>query len=144
MSKGRALGVLLVSLVWIGTMGIAGARAEAAPVRPPVLSVKLIGVVDPVGVTGVIENEKVTNDAVAFIRSIADRWNRNADWAEKAVRDAISAPAEQALQLHVVDIVVPSTGELLSLVGGCGARTESVYTTGLLRGKTDLGAPAIC
>src|SRR5437879_2472011 len=61
-----------------------------------------IGAAHPVGVSGIVENEKVTNDAAAFIRSLADRWNRNPDWAEKAVRDAISAPAEQAVQPHVV------------------------------------------
>src|SRR5207302_6816490 len=78
-----------------------------------------IGAAHPVGVTGVIENEKVTNDAAAIIRSLADRWDRNPDWAEKAVRDAISAPAEQAVQLHVVAALSASDRGLLGNVGGC-------------------------
>src|SRR5438045_8386254 len=55
-----------------------------------------IGAAHPVGVSGVIENEKVTNDAAAFIRSLADRWGRNADWAEQAVRAAVSLSSEEA------------------------------------------------
>src|SRR5437867_6123215 len=57
-----------------------------------------IGAAHPVGVAGAIEQGKVTNDAAAFIRSLADQWHRNADWAEKAVRNSISAPDDQALQ----------------------------------------------
>src|SRR5437773_11343596 len=45
-----------------------------------------IGAAHPVGVSGAIELDKVTNDAAAFIRSLADRWHRNASWAEDAVR----------------------------------------------------------
>src|SRR5207253_9037637 len=52
-----------------------------------------IGAAHPVGVSGVIESEKVTNDAVAYIRSLAERWNRNADFAERAVRDSQSISA---------------------------------------------------
>jgi membrane-bound serine protease (ClpP class) len=81
-----------------------------------------IGAAHPVGVSGVIEQEKVTNDAAAFIRSLAERSHRNADWAERAVRDAISASAEQALQLHVVDFIADSTRSLLDMVGRCGSQ----------------------
>src|SRR5207245_5123873 len=78
-----------------------------------------IGAAHPVGVSGAIESEKVTNDAAAFIRSLAERWHRNADWAERAVRDAISASDDQALSLHVVDIVAPGTPSLFHAAGGC-------------------------
>jgi membrane-bound serine protease (ClpP class) len=72
-----------------------------------------IGAAHPVGVSGAIEQAKVTNDAAAFIRSLAQRQGRNADWAEKAVRDSISADAASAVNLHVVDRVAPSLQEML-------------------------------
>jgi len=72
-----------------------------------------IGAAHPVGVSGAIEQTKVTNDAAAFIRSLALRQGRNADWAEKAVRDSISADAASAVNLHVIDRVAPSLQTLL-------------------------------
>jgi membrane-bound serine protease (ClpP class) len=77
-----------------------------------------IGAAHPVGVSGAIEQAKVTNDAAAFIRSLAERWDRNADWAEKAVRDSVSISDEEAVKLHVVDLIAPSTKELLSALDG--------------------------
>ena len=58
--------------------------------------------------------KKVTNDAVAYIRGLAEMRGRNADWAEKAVREAVSLPAEQALKLKVIDIVAKDVPDLLS------------------------------
>ena len=80
-----------------------------------------IGAAHPVGVSGAIEQAKVTNDAAAFIRSLAQRQGRNAGWAENAVRESVSADAASALDLHVVDFVAPSLPALLDQVGGCGA-----------------------
>lgn len=59
------------------------------------------------------EIRKVTNDAVAYIRALAERRGRNAGWAEKAVRDAVSASDQEALKLHVVDMVAPNLAQLL-------------------------------
>jgi membrane-bound serine protease (ClpP class) len=87
-----------------------------------------IGAAHPVGVSGVIENEKVTNDAAAFIRSLADRWGRNADWAEKAVRDAISASADDALAMHVVDYIASSTRAVVDDVPMCSRLAGSPPT----------------
>jgi membrane-bound serine protease (ClpP class) len=61
---------------------------------------------------------KATNDAVAFIRSLAELRGRNADWAEKAVREAASLSANAALQEHVVDLVARDPAELLKRVDG--------------------------
>ncbi len=64
------------------------------------------------------EMRKVTNDAIAFIRSLAERRGRNADWAEQAVRNAASISDQQALKLHVIDLTAPDLPQLLSEVDG--------------------------
>ena len=56
---------------------------------------------------------KATNDAVALIRSLAELRGRNADWAEKAVREAASLSASAALQANVIDLVARNPAELL-------------------------------
>ncbi|MET2825798.1 NfeD family protein [Mesorhizobium shangrilense] len=61
---------------------------------------------------------KVTNDAVALIRSLAELRGRNADWGEKAVREAASLSASAALQQHVIDFIANDTTELLLLADG--------------------------
>lgn len=75
--------------------------------------------------TGDTEMRKVTNDAVAYIRALAERRDRNADWAEKAVRDAVSVSAEEALKLHVVDLVAPDVPALLADVDGRSVETSA-------------------
>ncbi len=57
--------------------------------------------------------EKITNDAVANIRAMARRHGRNADWAEKAVRQAVSITEEEAVRLKVVDFVADDINDLL-------------------------------
>ncbi len=75
-----------------------------------------IGAAHPVGVAGAIEQQKATNDAAAFIRSLAQQWGRNADWAEQAVRRSISVSAQDAVRLNVVDEIAPSIPSLLTQV----------------------------
>ena len=77
-----------------------------------------IGAAHPVGVAGAIEQKKVTNDAVAYIQSLANRNGRNAEWAKEAVVDAVSIPAEEALQENVIDLIAPSIHSLLSDIDG--------------------------
>lgn len=62
--------------------------------------------------------EKVTNDAVAFIRSIAEKRGRNAEWAEKAVRESASVPASEALELNVIDVIATDVDSLLAWIDG--------------------------
>jgi membrane-bound serine protease (ClpP class) len=71
------------------------------------------------------EMRKVTNDAVAYIRALAERRGRNADWAEKAVRDAVSVSADEALKLHVIDLVAPDIPALLADVDGRKVETAA-------------------
>ncbi|HEX5353080.1 MAG TPA: nodulation protein NfeD [Rhodanobacteraceae bacterium] len=71
------------------------------------------------------EMRKVANDAVAYIRALAERRGRNADWAEKAVRDAVSVSDQQALKLHVVDMIAPNLQVLLADVDGRSVETSA-------------------
>jgi len=67
----------------------------------------------------------VLNDAVAFIRSLAQMRGRNADWAERAVRDAATLTAQEALQQHVIDVVARDVPDLLSQLDGRVVRVGS-------------------
>jgi membrane-bound serine protease (ClpP class) len=62
--------------------------------------------------------EKITNDAVAFITSIAEKRHRNVQWAEKAVRESASIPANEALKLNVINVVSPNLDSLLVWLNG--------------------------
>jgi len=62
--------------------------------------------------------EKVMNDAAAYIRSIAEAHGRNMDWAEQAVREAVSATEKEALELNVIDIVAADLNDLISQIHG--------------------------
>jgi membrane-bound serine protease (ClpP class) len=62
--------------------------------------------------------EKVVNDAAAYIRSIAEAHGRNMDWAEKAVRESVSATEQEALELNVIDIVATDLQDLIAKLEG--------------------------
>ncbi|MEW8562497.1 MAG: nodulation protein NfeD [Candidatus Thiodiazotropha sp.] len=64
------------------------------------------------------KTSKVVNDAAAYIRSLANLRKRNADWAEKAVREAASLSAEEALKQGVIDLVAADINSLLSELHG--------------------------
>jgi membrane-bound serine protease (ClpP class) len=70
--------------------------------------------------------KKVTNDAVAYIRGLAEMRKRNADWAEKAVREAVSLSAEQALKLKVIDHVAVDVPDLLKKLNKADAPVVEV------------------
>jgi membrane-bound serine protease (ClpP class) len=62
--------------------------------------------------------EKIVNDAVAGIKSVAKKRGRNAEWAEKAVRESVNITETEALQQKVIDYIVPSVDSLLAVVDG--------------------------
>ena len=62
--------------------------------------------------------QKIINDAVAYLRSLAELRGRNQEWAEKAVREAASVPANEALQLDIIDIVATGMADLLKQLHG--------------------------
>jgi len=72
----------------------------------------------PAPVAGDTMTKKIVNDAVAYIRSLAEMRGRNVDWAEQAVRDSVSLSSEEALQENVVDIIATDTNDLLTKVDG--------------------------
>ncbi len=61
---------------------------------------------------------KMVNDAVAYIKGLADRHGRNAKWAEQAVREAVSLTAQEALEAGVIDLIAASKEELLREMDG--------------------------
>ncbi len=62
--------------------------------------------------------KKVTHDAAAYIRGLAKLRGRNAEWGERAVREALSLPADEALRLKVIDFVAADVAELLQKLDG--------------------------
>lgn len=74
---------------------------------------------------------KAVNDAVAYIRSLAELRGRNADWAEAAVRDAASVSAERALELGVIEHVAPNFAALLEAIDGAAVELQSGQTVTL-------------
>ena len=125
-------------LVWVGP---AGARAGSAGVFITLAAdvaamhpASNIGAAHPVlGGGEDVEKQagkemarKIENDTAAFARSIAAARGRNADWAEKAVRESVSATAEEARTLRVIDVVAPDLQSALAFAEG---RTAS-RTTG--------------
>lgn len=78
----------------------------------------------PVANTGGPE-AKAINDAVAYIRSLAEQRGRNADWAERAVRESVSLSAVQAVEMNVVDLIAADLEELLAAIDGRPVTTTS-------------------
>jgi membrane-bound serine protease (ClpP class) len=62
--------------------------------------------------------EKVTNDAAAYIKSIAEQRGRNVEWAEKAVRESVSASETEALQQKIIDLIAVDLNDLLAQLHG--------------------------
>lgn len=85
---------------------------------------------------GTAMEKKSVNDAVAYIRSLAELRGRNAEWAESAVREAASLSAEDALELNVIDLVADTLDELLGAIDGrlvkVGDKEVQLATEGLI------------
>lgn len=84
-----------------------------------------IGAAHPVSIGGEGEaqiseemEEKIVNDAAAYIRSIAEAHGRNIEWAEKAVRKSVSITEREALELNVIDLVAPNLESLIQQLDG--------------------------
>lgn len=94
-----------------------------------------IGAAHPVGLGGKMDKtmaEKATNDAAAYIKSLAERNGRNAKWAEDAVRKSISATESEALKEGVIDLISKDLNSLLADINGRKVKTamgEKVLNT---------------
>ena len=92
-----------------------------------------IGAAHPVGLGGFggqsdsskVMEEKVTNDAAAFARTLAEHHGRNAEWAEEAVRHSKSITENEALELGVIDFIVGSRDSLLIKLDSMSVEIES-------------------
>jgi membrane-bound serine protease (ClpP class) len=72
----------------------------------------------PQSAPGSATERKVLEDAAAYIRGLAERHGRNAEWAERAVREAVSLTAAEAAEINVIDLVAESMSELLEAIDG--------------------------
>ena len=83
-----------------------------------------------------IMGEKVTNDAAAFIRSIAAKRNRNLQWAENAVRKSFSYSETEALEDSAIDLIAKNEQDLLNLIDGkiveVSSGTKTLHTKGAI------------
>jgi len=91
-----------------------------------------IGAAHPVDMEGKMDSvmsEKVTNDAAAFIRTIAEKRNRNLKWAENAVRKARLLRKRKRLTQNVIDLIAKNVDDLLTQIDGRQVETMSGTTT---------------
>jgi len=107
-----------------------------------------LGAAHPVGAgtqeqPDTIMNQKITNDAAAFIRSIADQRHRNIQWAENAVRNSLSVSETEALTGKIIDLVARDKEDLLEKIDGLpiGTATGSriLHTKGARIDFMDMG-----
>ncbi|HWK04171.1 MAG TPA: nodulation protein NfeD [Puia sp.] len=83
-----------------------------------------LGAAHPVDLQGQVDtvmNDKITNDAAAFIRTIAEKRHRNGGWAELAVRKSVSLTESEALAQNVIDLVAKNLEDLLRQIDGKNA-----------------------
>ena len=114
-------------IVYVAPPGARAASAGAIITMAATIAVMApgtnIGAAHPVGlgIGGEMDknmSEKVENDAVAYVRGIANKRGRNADWAENAVRKSVSITAEEALRLKVIDFMAVDLNSLMKQLDG--------------------------
>ncbi|HWL82689.1 MAG TPA: nodulation protein NfeD [Roseomonas sp.] len=130
-ARAASAGLLILSAAQVAAMAPGTATGAATPV--------LLG--------GGSEDEplraKRINDAAAYARGLAEYHGRNPDWLEKAVREAASLPAAEALRLGVIDLVAADLPSLLAAVEGRQVRMPDgprvLQTAGLAVQRFDPG-----
>ena len=105
-----------------GSASAPASAASGAPATPPALG--------PAEAT----TAKQVHDASAFIRGLAQQRGRNADWAERAVREAVSLTSSEALREKVIDVVAKDVDDLLVQIDGRKVTLHAGETTLATRG----------
>ena len=80
--------------------------------------------------------KKTLHDAIAYIRSLAQKHGRNVDWAEKAVREAANLSADEAVKQHVADLIASDVPDLLKKIDGRKIKTAAGNVTLKTKGAT--------
>jgi membrane-bound serine protease (ClpP class) len=117
---------------WAGSAGTFITLAAHVAAMAPGSS---IGAAHPVGIGGgtpggesdgkpSASDQKAENLMASFIESIAKKRERNVEWASKAVRESVAATAEEALELHVIDLVAQDRAALLAQLDGRVVETD--------------------
>jgi membrane-bound serine protease (ClpP class) len=91
-----------------------------------------IGAAHPVNMQGkydAVMMEKGTNDAAAFIRTVAEKRGRNAEWAEDAVRRSVAITETEALQNNVINLIAENEADLLQQIDQMQVKTSAGQTT---------------
>jgi len=104
-------------------IGLGGERKPAAPAS----AASSAGPADPM-------TAKQVHDAAAYIRGLAQQRGRNAEWAERAVREAVTLTAGEAVREHVVDLVAKDVPDLLAQVDGRKVQLKDREVTLATRG----------
>jgi len=125
-ARAASAGVFITIAAHVAVMAPNTAIGAAHPVA--------IGTEGEEGMSETME-EKVVNDAAAYIRSIAEAHGRNMEWAEKAVRESVSATEQEALELNVIDMVAADLDSLVSQLDGrqvtmLGGNIVTLHTQG--------------
>lgn len=105
-----------------------------------------IGAAHPVAIGEKMDKtiaEKATNDAAAYIKSLAEKRGRNVQWAEDAVRKSISSTESEALKENVIDLVSEDINSLLSDIDGSKVQTVTgekvLHTENTIVVRKDMG-----
>jgi membrane-bound serine protease (ClpP class) len=78
--------------------------------------------------------DKIVNDTVSYVKTIAKTRGKNVDWAEKAVRKSVSITEDEALKLNVIDLISPDLQDLLTKVDGRIVKFNGMTRTLLTKG----------
>ncbi len=101
-----------------GSAGVFITMAANIAAMAPGTNIGAAHPVDMQGKSDAVMNEKGTNDAAAFIRSIAEKRHRNIVWAEDAVRNSAALSASEALEQNVINVIAKNIPELLDSIDG--------------------------